>query len=84
MTLKNEISEWFDRGLSSNMSHLLVVCDTFEYEEYPVFAKNNDDCLIKYEKYRFGENMQRLMEVYDLRLDKESQLNQRRTWNIPE
>jgi hypothetical protein len=37
------ISGWFDRGVAQGATHLVVVCDTFDYEDYPVFVKPGED-----------------------------------------
>lgn len=83
MTTKIEISSWFDRGLSSEdkPTHMLVVCDTFDYEDYPVYVKPTQDARKVYEEYS-AKNMQRVMEVYKLSDDKELQLNTSRAFNF--
>ena len=57
MTTISEIEEWYDEGIKTNKKYMFVICDTFDYEDYPVFTDN-----INYEE---GE-MQEVMEVYDL------------------
>ena len=76
------VSEWFDRGIGQGATHLLVVCDTFDHEDYPVFAHGDPAALERYDALD-GKNMQRVMEVYDLRDDKDGQLNQRREMRLP-
>ncbi len=56
---------------------MIVVCDTFDHEDYPVYVKPGEDVRKKYAEYD-GPNMQRVMEVYALHLDLESQLNEHR------
>lgn len=34
MTKKQEISKWFDEGVQMEASFILVVCDTFDWEDY--------------------------------------------------
>jgi len=82
MTTKEEISDWFDYGLKSNKKYLLIVCDTFDYEDYPMYALSDEDCVEKYNSHD-GLNMQKVMEVYDLSLDKQSQLNEYRAKHLP-
>lgn len=81
MTTKNEIAGWFDRGIAQGATHMLIVCDTFDHDDYPVFVTSNNDCMMK---YRNPGEMQKVMEVYDLRLDKQEQLSERRCFNLPE
>ncbi len=80
MTTKSEIDAWFDRGVKKGAKHMLVIYDSFDHEDYPVFTKTNEDCL---SKYKFPGEMQRVMEVYDLTLEKHLQLDERRAMNLP-
>jgi hypothetical protein len=80
-TTKQDISEWFDRGVRYMATHLIVVCDTFDYEDYPVFV-SREESVTERVNYFNGPNMQKVMEVYNLSLDKEEQLNTHMAWNI--
>lgn len=82
MTTRDEISGWFDRGVAQGASHLIVVCDTYDHEDYPVFADSDEDALRQYAAHN-GQNMQRVMEVYDLRQDKLEQLSAHRVFRLP-
>lgn len=82
MTTREEISGWFDRGVKQGSTHLIVVCDTYDYEDYPVFASNDQDAKDQYSAHN-GPNMQKVMEVYDLKMDKEAQMNERYAFHLP-
>jgi len=56
---------------------MLVVVDTFDYGNYPVFTDSVHEAIEKYQ----AASMQRIMEVYDLSLDLDKQLNEHRAWN---
>jgi len=81
MTTKEDIRGWLKRAKKEKATHMLVVCDSFDYEDYPVFVMKGEDVheVIK-EKCR-SDNMQRLMEVYNLSKDLEKQLNEQRSFN---
>ena len=80
MAAKKEfIRKWLQRATKED-SHMLVVCDTFDYEDYPVFVNKNEDVNNKIKHY--SENMQRVVEVYNLSINLESQLEAHRVWNI--
>jgi hypothetical protein len=83
MTTKAEISSWFDRGLDSEdkPTHMLVVCDTFDYEDYPVYVKPEQDAKSVYDAFN-KKNMQKVMEVYNLGVDKQIQMNTARVFNF--
>lgn len=82
MTTKSMISAWFDEGVRDERTHMIVVCDTFDHEDYPVYASSDADCLDKHDQHN-GRNMQRVMEVYDLRMDKQRQLAEFRANHLP-
>ena len=55
---KDEISSWFDRGVAQKATHMIVVCDTLDHEDYPCFASSDADA-IEQHSYYDGKNMQR-------------------------
>ena len=67
MTTKEDIKEWFKRGKEKGAIYLLVICDTFDWQDYPVFCDTIEEAQKARTKYLSGENMQKLMEIYDLR-----------------
>ncbi len=59
---------------------MIIVCDTFDYEDYPVYVTSEQD--VRKVKEGFdGKNMQKVMEVYKLSMDIEEQLAQTRSFN---
>lgn len=80
-TTKQELSEWFDAGVAQNATHMIVVCDTFEWDDYPVYVMPGEDVHAKVEHYD-EQSMQEVMEVYSLRLPKEAQLNEHRAFHF--
>jgi len=79
-TTKMMISGWFDEGVTLKKDFMLVVCDTFDHEDYPVYATREQ---VRQCYNEHNENMQRVMEVYDLSFDKEKQLNEQRAFHLP-
>lgn len=63
-----EIKEWFNEGKKKGYKYMTVKCDTFDYEDYPVYSYSFPDC-------PHEENMQRVHEIYDLEKDIYSQNN---------
>lgn len=76
------IEEWIKRGIESKARWLIVVCDTYDFEDYPVFVRTVEEFDERYEHFN-GKNMQSIMEVYDLQGDITAQLNLRRAWVYP-
>lgn len=79
---KETLGRWFDEGVIKKATHLIVVCDTFDHDDYPVYANGDDETLEKYEKYS-NKNMQTVMEVYDLRAEKTEQMEEHRAMRLP-
>lgn len=89
-TTKEDIRGWIRSAQEAGGTHLVVVCDTFDWEDYPVTI------LPKGEKLRAGDwddvnaaikhfdgpNMQKVVEVYNLYMDIEAQLKAHRSWNL--
>ena len=73
-TTKDDIREWFQSGLRQEATHLIVVCDTFEWDDYPVYVFPGQDVKEKESEYD-GKDMQKIMEVYNLSMDMEEQIN---------
>lgn len=78
---RDDIRSWFDRGVDQKATHLIVVCDTYDHDDYPVYVISGDDAREKYKEYS-GKNMQRVMEVYDLSKPRDEQMNQHRAFNF--
>lgn len=80
-TKKVDIARWIEEGLEKGATHLIVVVDTFDYEDFPVYVMpgQNAQQVVNQES---GKSMQRIMEVYNLSMDLNQQLNQRRAYNI--
>ena len=64
-------------------THMLVVCDTFDYDVYPVFV-TKDQNVGKVIAEHDGKNMQTVMEVYSFsqKYTVEGQLDEHRAWHI--
>jgi hypothetical protein len=76
-TSKEQIRVWLKRGVEQGASHVCVVCDTFDYEDYPVFVAPTESIESRVSGFH-NDKWNRLMEVYDLSLDIESQLREDR------
>jgi hypothetical protein len=79
---RQEIAECFDRGVREGSTHLIIACDSFDHEDYPVFVQKGGDVRGKVEAIG-GASMQRVMEVYDLSMDRDTQLNESRAYHVP-
>lgn len=79
MTTRDELREFLSWAKPMH-THMLVVCDTFSHEDYPVFVAEHRS--VKREIAESSTGMSRVMEVYDLRQPIEPQLAAERAWNV--
>ena len=68
------IRDWFDEA-PSTATHMIVVCDTFDYEDFPMYVNGTADEVRDMSYKANGVNMQKVMEVYNLSKDREEQLS---------
>ena len=73
-TTRQDLREWFERGVEDGATHMIVVCDTFSYEDYPVYVMPGEDARAKFNEHQNPGKMSSVMEVYNLSQDKEEQL----------
>jgi hypothetical protein len=78
MTTKQELVTWFNRGVENGATHMIVVVD--DHEDYPVYVPADRNARTVAAGYD-GRNMQRVMEVYDLRLDRDQQMAETRAFH---
>lgn len=78
---KDDISEWFDHGKNDpTNTHMIIMCDTYDYEDYPVYCKSIKE--VENKLFCTSSSMQRVMEVYNYSLEKDFQLNEYRAMHI--
>lgn len=80
---KMDLKRWFDNGVKQKATHMIIAVDTFDYEDYPVYVLPEDDVHEKINTVRMAP-MQRIMEIYDLAMDRTEQLNEHRSFHFPE
>lgn len=72
MTTTSEIRQWFEQGQFLKKDYMIIVCDTYDHEDYPLYTTKAS--FWEQHKQHNGVNMQQIMEVYDLNMDMEAQL----------
>ena len=79
---RDEISEWFDEGAKiPENTHMLVVCDEFDWEDYPIYISADDDARTKRNEYD-EKPMSKVMECYNLKKAKRPQMDVARCWEF--
>ena len=77
-----DIAGWFDEGVRQRAHYLIVACDTYDWEDYPIYVGAEDDFYPIYDAHN-GQNFLQVMEVYDLRGDKTIQMAEYRAIHLP-
>jgi hypothetical protein len=79
---KDDLRHWFQKGRFSSerpYRYMVIRCDTFDWTDYPSYYETAADA--KAITSNPGD-MQRVMEVYDLHADMETQLAEHRAWHL--
>jgi hypothetical protein len=82
MTTKLQIQQWLNYAKDQGCSHLIIVCDTFDFEDYPVYVEGGRTIAEKTISDWSQMAMQRVMEVYNLSMDIEEQLSRKSCWQL--
>lgn len=80
-TTRTEIRGWLHEAKKAGATHMLVVCDTFDYEDYPVSVMPGESVQKMHDEYR-DKPMSRVMEVYSMSRDLEEQLAEGRAFHF--
>lgn len=80
MTTKQDIEKWISQAEAKH-THMIVVCDTYDWSDFPVYVAEGEDVREKANSYQNFTNMSKVMEVYNLRKDIRPQLESHRSFN---
>ena len=76
-TIKGWVQHMYD---DPHTTHVIIVCDTFDNEDYPVYVKDHEDVYEVRDEFD-GVNMQKIMEIYNRNLTLEEQMAERRAYH---
>lgn len=79
-TTVDDIRTWLVEAKRQKATHMIVVCDTFDFTDFPVYVMLGEDVRKIAAEHRDGD-MKKLMEVYSLSKDIETQLAETRAFN---
>lgn len=60
----SDVERWKQEGIKKGATHLIVVCDTFGMEDYPVYVMLGQD--VTEMEMQYSKNMQKVMETIKL------------------
>lgn len=81
-TTRDDLRAWFDTGVELKADFMIVVRDTFDAEDFAVYVHRNKSVREVAQRLEDAP-MSRVLEIYDLRADKEAQIKTAPTWAIP-
>lgn len=64
----SEIEAWYGEGESKGASHMIIACDSFDYEDYAIFVMPGSN-----PRDHMPSNGDKVMECYSFALGWESQ-----------
>ena len=82
MTTKLDLRAWFEQGKRDGADYMIMVCDQYDWSDYPVFVESDENIHDRISYFRHSP-MQQVMEVYDLKQDRDAQLNEHRAFRHP-
>ena len=78
---KKQVLSWTRTAKQRGSTHMIVAFDTQKNRPFPVYV--NSDTSVQQKIKSFNDNISvRAIEVYNMRLNLETQLGQARTWNV--
>lgn len=66
---REDVNRWIESARKDGYKFIISVCDTFSYEYYPVYCKDEVELAEKHKKYENGANMQRINEVIEVKFN---------------
>jgi len=82
-TTSQDIIRWFERGIEDKKDNMIIVCDSYDYSDYPVFTTGLEEFKKEHDNHNL-KNMQKIMEVYDLHMNMDTQMKEHRAFHFPE
>ena len=62
-----DVDRWIEEAKRKKAKYIISVCDTFDWDDYPVYVMPDEDLDEKKKPYRI--NMQRINEVIEIKED---------------
>lgn len=59
---RQDVDRWIEKAKENKDEYIISVCDTWDYDDYPVYCKDLESLKTSYSRYN-GENMQRINEI---------------------
>ena len=79
---RRDVDRWIDTAKQKGCKYIISVCDTFDWDDYPVYIKDKNELVMRVDHYD-GQNMQRINEI--IRINDDGSVTENlSTYNIKE
>ena len=65
---REDVNRWIDYAKKEGYPFIISVCDTYDYDDYPIYCKNSEEVFKQWNNHN-GQNMQKVNEI--IRIDEE-------------
>ena len=65
---RQEVDRWIRTAKKKGCKYIISVCDTFDYDDYPVYCIDKNELILTYDNYD-NVDMQRINEVITINDD---------------
>jgi len=59
---RQDVDRWIDTAKKGKYHYIISVCDTFDYDDYPVYCETKEEAKEQFTAHH-GPNMQRVNEI---------------------
>jgi len=78
---KEKVTTWIHDAKRRGSTHLIIAFDIAKHNPFPVYVNSNTSVQTKIKSFN-DNNFVRAIEVYNLKLDIDTQVLQGRAWNV--
>lgn len=78
---KTDLIGWFDEGVRQGATHMIVVCDTYDGDNFPVYVTSDEDVREVAKSHGDPAKMVKVEEVYCLSMDRDAQMAEWRAFH---
>lgn len=63
---RQDVNRWIETAKNNGATHIISVCDTYDYDDYPVYVMPDETVQERRKNYD-GKDMKRINEVIQIR-----------------
>jgi len=63
---RDDIDRWIQSAIAAKCEFIISVCDTFDWDDFPVYCKDKSELITTYDQYD-GVNMNKINEIIQIK-----------------